>query len=197
MFRRRPRARYVHPAPLLCSHLMHLSRQPPVADVNNPASALALDEQLARQLALEDEREVQRHTQHRSQYVGDRPPRASGQTWDRRGAGAPSTQQEGGKGDFQQDFSETVNKLAESGKRTFSSIVSKVKAKISEMDQNRYVAMSFELCAMRSILTGRRPELRRIRDPPQTPATPPTTRRTATTSLITMVHQVAAAAAVP
>ncbi|EMD33689.1 hypothetical protein CERSUDRAFT_87020 [Gelatoporia subvermispora B] len=110
---------------------------------------LALDEQLARQLALEDQEQQQRR-------------HATGQQWPRRepadqrdvpyqprqrarsGAGAGAQQDEDGsgyvtgseRGDFQ-EFQETVSRLAESGKRTFSSIVSKVKAKINEYDQGK------------------------------------------------------------
>ncbi|KAI0081978.1 hypothetical protein K474DRAFT_1694672 [Panus rudis PR-1116 ss-1] len=105
----------------------------------------SLDEQLARQLALEDEEEQRRGRRH-----------ATGQNWPRRGAGVPpGTEQEQGqyeartttnaqqsgyvtgneRGDFQ-ELQETVNRFAESGKRTFSSIVSKVKSKINDFEQS-------------------------------------------------------------
>ncbi|KAH8107782.1 hypothetical protein BXZ70DRAFT_912606 [Cristinia sonorae] len=121
------------------SYVSAQTPSPSTRDVSDPASALLLDEQLARQLALEDEDEARRaRALHRQ---GEQPPRASGQTWPRRGAGsqpAPGqVQTQGGQSDFQQDLQKTVNQLAESGKRTFSSIVSKVKAKINEMDQTR------------------------------------------------------------
>jgi len=110
----------------------------PPPPVSNDTS---MDEQLARQLALEDEEDRQRG---RRSY-------ATGQSWPRRDV-APAEQaqvpyeprhqnpQQSGyvtgseRGDFQ-DFQETMNRLAESGKRTFASIVSKVKAKINEFDQ--------------------------------------------------------------
>ncbi|KAH9913303.1 uncharacterized protein B0H18DRAFT_1025091 [Fomitopsis serialis] len=94
---------------------------------------LALDEQLARQLALEDQQQ-----QH-----------ASGQSWPRRndvpyqprqqGPQGPQQQQQqyvtgNERGDLQ-EFQETLGKMAESGKRTFSSIVTKAKAKITELNE--------------------------------------------------------------
>ncbi|EED85170.1 predicted protein [Postia placenta Mad-698-R] len=103
-----------------------------------PEHDLALDEQLARQLALEDEQQA---------------PRARGQAWPRRddvpyearhrtpGQPQQSQQQQqqqyvtgSERGDFQ-ELQETLGRMAESGKRTFSSIVSKAKAKINEYNQ--------------------------------------------------------------
>ncbi|KAH9951513.1 hypothetical protein B0H21DRAFT_716330 [Amylocystis lapponica] len=100
---------------------------------------LDLDEQLARQLALEDQRERQ--------------PRASGQSWPRRDQSEslervpyqarqphgqhPQPQNGPAGGDFQQEVQETFSRIAESGKRTFSSIVSKAKAKYTEYQQSR------------------------------------------------------------
>jgi len=112
----------------------YISTQAPAA----PEHDLALDEQLARQLALEDEQQA---------------PRARGQSWPRRGdvpyeprhnapAHPQQQQQDQGyvtgseRGDFQ-EFQETLGKMAESGKRTFSSLVSKAKAKINEYNQTR------------------------------------------------------------
>ena len=43
--------------------------------------------------------------------------------------------------DFQ-EIQRTMGQIAESGKRTFSSIVSRVKAKINEYDQSRYAPSS-------------------------------------------------------
>ncbi|THH28590.1 hypothetical protein EUX98_g5590 [Antrodiella citrinella] len=116
--------------------------QPPTEEPTDPASALLLDEQLARQLALEDEQEAARHQSRHSSRGNNQSSRATGQSWSRRGGGSQSGQTEGADkadkaGDFQQDFQKTVGQIAESGKRTFSSIVSRVKAKISEFDQNR------------------------------------------------------------
>ncbi|KAH9839169.1 uncharacterized protein C8Q71DRAFT_748265 [Rhodofomes roseus] len=95
---------------------------------------LALDEQLARQLALEDQQQ---------------PRHASGQSWPRRDDvpyqarqqaphGVQQQQQQyvtgSERGDFQ-EFQETLGRMAESGKRTFSSIVTKAKAKITELNE--------------------------------------------------------------
>ncbi|KZT71771.1 hypothetical protein DAEQUDRAFT_749785 [Daedalea quercina L-15889] len=97
---------------------------------------LTLDEQLARQLALEDQQQQPRH--------------ASGQSWPRRGDVPYQTRQQppgtyhhqqqqqqyvtgSERGDFQ-EFQETLGRMAESGKRTFSSIVTKAKAKFTELN---------------------------------------------------------------
>ncbi|OJT11686.1 hypothetical protein TRAPUB_11791 [Trametes pubescens] len=92
-----------------------------------------LDEQLARQLMLEDQREQQH---------------ASGNSWPRRDqtdvpyqarqapggrTGVPPAE---GRNDLQ-ELQRTMGQIAESGKRTFSSIVSKVKAKINEYEATR------------------------------------------------------------
>ncbi|KAI0694977.1 hypothetical protein C8T65DRAFT_710916 [Cerioporus squamosus] len=114
----------------------HAAAQP------EPPSQLDLDEQLARQLMLEDQQHQQR--------------RATGNSWPRRseddvpyqarqhhpepnrlapqGQGPESGR--GGQSDFQ-DIQRTMGQIAESGKRTFSSIVSRVKAKINEYEQSR------------------------------------------------------------
>ena len=91
---------------------------------------------------LEDQRQ---HDQQR---------RASGQSWPRRGEeqvpyqarqhapehGRPPANDNRG-GDFA-ELQRTMGQIAESGKRTFSSIVSKVKAKINEYEQTRCVRHS-------------------------------------------------------
>jgi len=108
----------------------------------------SMDEQLARQLALEDEDE--RHRGRRTYATGEswapqrnstsrQAEQASVPYETRQRNTNPHPQQSGyvtgsERGDFQ-DFQETVNRIAESGKRTFASIVSKVKAKINEFDQ--------------------------------------------------------------
>ncbi|KAJ3556399.1 hypothetical protein NM688_g2047 [Phlebia brevispora] len=105
----------------------------PTSTVN---PSLELDEQLARQLMLEDQRQEQ------AQHGRWRP---QGQMWPRRNStqqpgqpGQPDQQQQGGQsGERVQELKETFNQIAESGKRTFSSIVSKVKAKINEYEQSR------------------------------------------------------------
>ncbi|KAI1795526.1 hypothetical protein LXA43DRAFT_970457 [Ganoderma leucocontextum] len=108
----------------------------PVQQAEQPT--IDLDEQLARQLMLEDQQQEQRH--------------ASGNSWPRRGAGEvpyqPRQQPRGspppgpdnageGQNDQFQELQRTMGQIAESGKRTFSSIVSKVKAKINEYEQSR------------------------------------------------------------
>ncbi|KAI0779543.1 hypothetical protein C8Q74DRAFT_1259626 [Fomes fomentarius] len=90
-----------------------------------------LDEQLARQLMLEDQQQHQR--QH-----------ATGNSWPRRGEEQVpyQAQPQGSEGRSGTDFTElqrTMGQIAESGKRTFSSIVSRVKAKINEYEQTRNV----------------------------------------------------------
>ena len=77
---------------------------------------------------------------------------ASGHSWPRRdegdvpyetrrqpGAPALGPDNTGGQNDQFQDFQRTMGQIAESGKRTFSSIVSRVKAKINEYEQSRCV----------------------------------------------------------
>ncbi|CDO69153.1 hypothetical protein BN946_scf185042.g55 [Trametes cinnabarina] len=100
-------------------------------------SSLDLDEQLARQLMMEDQQQAQRH--------------ATGDSWPRRdqinvpyqprqAQGGQARQQAVPAGERRTDLEEiqrTMGQLAESGKRTFSSIVSKVKAKINEYEASR------------------------------------------------------------
>ncbi|KAI0688200.1 hypothetical protein BC835DRAFT_1419376 [Cytidiella melzeri] len=123
----------------------YVSAHPPSAAPPQPTS-MELDEALARQLQLEDDRQVR-----------DRAPqRATGESWSRRSADRgsgdvevsyatragqphPSSAQPQGQGqgsDFN-EIRETFTQIAESGKRTFSSIFSKVKAKINELDTSR------------------------------------------------------------
>ncbi|KAH9929581.1 uncharacterized protein BXZ73DRAFT_47886 [Epithele typhae] len=98
-----------------------------------------LDEALARQLMLEDQ---ERHQARRH---------ATGASWPRRddeGQVPYQTRQHGqarpvppeeSRTDFQ-ELQRTMGQIAESGKRTFSSIVSKVKQKINDYDQSRCVS---------------------------------------------------------
>ncbi|OSD07015.1 hypothetical protein PYCCODRAFT_1474392 [Trametes coccinea BRFM310] len=107
-------------------------------NANQPEqSSLDLDEQLARQLMMEDQQQMQRH--------------ATGDSWPRRdqinvpyqprqAQGAQARQQTVPASERRTDLEEiqrTMGQLAESGKRTFSSIVSKVKAKINEYESSR------------------------------------------------------------
>ena len=105
-----------------------------------------LDEQLARQLLLDDQEQHRQHQQQRRH--------ATGNSWPRRGDeqvpyqarqqapdhGRP-VQEDEGRTDFQ-EIQRTMGQIAESGKRTFSSIVSRVKAKINEYEQSRCVSYS-------------------------------------------------------
>ncbi|KAI0358652.1 hypothetical protein OH77DRAFT_1421082 [Trametes cingulata] len=100
--------------------------------------SLDLDEQLARQLMLEDQQQQQRH--------------ASGNSWPRRDqADVPYQTRQPPEGHMRpppaegagmQELSRTMGQIAESGKRTFSSIVSKVKAKINEYEASRNTGQS-------------------------------------------------------
>lgn len=111
------------------------AHQPQPAAHPEQQSTLELDEALARQLQLEDE---QHHAQTQQ--------RPRGQTWRRNSAAQQSQQPDGqsppqpAQGPVGPDFNEikeTLNQMAESGKRTFSSIVSRAKAKINEYQQSR------------------------------------------------------------
>ncbi|KAF7305902.1 CUE domain-containing protein [Mycena chlorophos] len=82
-----------------------------------------LDAQLARSIAMEDERE----------RAAAWPPQQYNQ-------GRPEARRRGSSGDGQekdtmQELTEQFNKIAESGKRTFGTLFNKVKAKIQELDQ--------------------------------------------------------------
>ncbi|KAI9507468.1 hypothetical protein F5148DRAFT_1285174 [Russula earlei] len=109
-----------------------------------------LDEELARRLQLEDEQQYAREqiAQQQQQQQMHQYPYAP-----RTNAPVPP-QQQGGRGyaargdvaaqqqpppqrDTLADVQEQLSKMAESGKRTFSTFMSKVKAKVQEMDQPR------------------------------------------------------------
>lgn len=118
-----------------------------------------LDEQLARRLALEEEQAARawsadrqpgwRHPMSPSQdqqqagYQTYQPRRGSGRGWGSSSWGSWSgaqgqttqSQGQGGQRDTMAEFQEGFNKIAESGKKTFSTIVSRVKAKMQEFDQ--------------------------------------------------------------
>ncbi|KAJ7015841.1 hypothetical protein C8F04DRAFT_1171172 [Mycena alexandri] len=99
----------------------------PQAQAEAPLTQEALDEQLARTLMLEDQRQehawrAQQPPQHQQQQRPQQQRRATGDSG-------------GGGGDAMQEFQETFNKFAESGKKTIGSLFSKVKAKIQEFDQ--------------------------------------------------------------
>lgn len=106
-----------------------------------------LDEEFARQLMLEDEQryardQIARQQQQQQQQQLRQFPYAQRTTT----AGTPQQQARSGsppsppsqrERDTMTDVQEQFNKLAESGKRTFSTLVSKVKAKVQEFDQSR------------------------------------------------------------
>ncbi|GBE86293.1 hypothetical protein SCP_0901720 [Sparassis crispa] len=102
---------------------------------------LTLDEQLARQLALEDQQQPRRPASGHSWPRRNQVPYQPRQQHPRSPPQQQQQQQEGyvtgnERGDFQ-EFQDTFSRIAESGKRTFSSIVSKAKAKINEYQQGR------------------------------------------------------------
>jgi len=111
--------------------------EPPVAvQSEQPSlSQTELDEQFARNLMLEEQQ------QRQQQWVdaNRRPPVAYESHPSQRRWNSQTQQDEGGAvaessmGDFQEQF----NKIAESGKKTFGNLLSKVKAKIQEFDQGR------------------------------------------------------------
>lgn len=99
-----------------------------------------IDEALARQLVFEDQQEqrARRHATGESWPRREDPLQADGHAPyqpRRRGEVPP----EEARTDFQ-EIQRTMNQIAESGKRTFSSIVSRVKAKINEYEQSRCVS---------------------------------------------------------
>lgn len=110
-------------------------------------SQTQLDEEFARQLMLEDEQRYardqiarQQHQQQQQQLrqfsYAQRAPAATPQQQQGRG-GSPESAPSQREKDTMADVQEQFSKLAESGKRTFSSLVSKVKAKVQEFDQSR------------------------------------------------------------
>ncbi|KAJ7049656.1 hypothetical protein C8F01DRAFT_1378162 [Mycena amicta] len=96
-------------------------QQAPPPGPRAPQSQEELDAQLARSLAMEDERE----------QAAAWPPQQH-----RQGRPEPTRRtSEGPEKDTMQEITEQFNKIAESGKRTIGTLFSKVKAKIQELDQ--------------------------------------------------------------
>jgi len=97
-----------------------------------------LDEEFARRLMLEEQAQQQIQPQNWDRR-GRRhdgtvyQPQASGRYSQPQG-GADS---QGGQKDSMAEFQEQFSKIADTGKKTFSSLVTKVKAKIQEFDQQR------------------------------------------------------------
>ncbi|KAI9442567.1 hypothetical protein H4582DRAFT_1929203, partial [Lactarius indigo] len=107
-----------------------------------------LDEEFARQLMLEDEQRYardqiarQQHQQQQQQLrqfpYAQRTTTAATPQQQQARSGSPPTPPSQRERDTMTDVQEQFSKLAESGKRTFSTLVSKVKAKVQEFDQSR------------------------------------------------------------
>ncbi|KZT29152.1 hypothetical protein NEOLEDRAFT_1175458 [Neolentinus lepideus HHB14362 ss-1] len=90
-----------------------------------------LDEQLARRLMLEEEQQAAARHQWAPSNRRSRPQGAPQGGW-----GGPGSPSQGGQRDTMAEFQDQFSKVAEVGKKTFSSIVSKVKAKMQEFDQS-------------------------------------------------------------
>ncbi|KAF8070805.1 hypothetical protein FPV67DRAFT_1043812 [Lyophyllum atratum] len=91
-----------------------------------------LDEQLARRLMLEEQEQHQvawqaQQDARRPLFQQQQPRPTSGQGQGQQGQG----------GDTMQEIQQQLGKFAETGKKTFGNLFSKVKAKIQEMDQPR------------------------------------------------------------
>ncbi|KAG1736036.1 hypothetical protein EDB19DRAFT_1723340 [Suillus lakei] len=101
-----------------------------------------LDEQLARRLMLEEEQAAQNQWRPPQQDRGPYQPRRSASRG--RGGGDETARYDSTvqavtppQRDTMAEFQDGFNKIAETGKKTFSSIVSKVKAKMQEYDQGQ------------------------------------------------------------
>jgi len=90
-----------------------------------------LDEEFARQLMLEDQQQQRWRPSPQGQEAPYQP-RVRGRYQQQSAAGPQGSQQET-MGDFQEQFA----KIADTGRKTFSSLFSKVKAKVQEFDQQR------------------------------------------------------------
>ncbi|EIW85489.1 hypothetical protein CONPUDRAFT_142032 [Coniophora puteana RWD-64-598 SS2] len=120
----------------------YVPQQHPQQQPEPPMSQTDLDEQLARRLMLEEQEAAARHyqqaqqrrdPQRRSTNIGTTGGYAEG--W----YGQDNQNQGQGQGqrDTVAEFQEAANKIAESGKRTFNSIVSKVRSKMQEYNEGR------------------------------------------------------------
>ncbi|KAA1471794.1 hypothetical protein DENSPDRAFT_837878 [Dentipellis sp. KUC8613] len=97
-----------------------------------------LDEEFARQLLIQDEQEAQSRRRGAQSFPFQ--PRQHGPAHPHPPTNSPPAQERDTMTEMQEQFS----KIAESGKRTFSSLVSKVKAKVQEFDQQRNAQGSSE-----------------------------------------------------
>ncbi|KAF9793216.1 hypothetical protein BJ322DRAFT_1103637 [Thelephora terrestris] len=95
------------------------------------ADQTELDEAFARNLIIQEQEEADRRRQQRQRHAPQEP------VPDQQRVDATGQNSSGTAGPNMQEVTETLNKLAESGKRTFSSLFTKVKAKIQELDQPR------------------------------------------------------------
>ncbi|KAI9571741.1 hypothetical protein HD554DRAFT_2168996 [Boletus coccyginus] len=115
-------------------------QSPPSSDAQR-LSQEALDEQLARRLAQEEEQVASQPWQsqgveNQTRYQSYQSRQGGRNGWGGQPQGQPQTHGLGGK-DTMAEFQEGFNRIAESGRKTFSSIVSKVKAKMQEFDQGQ------------------------------------------------------------
>jgi hypothetical protein len=94
------------------------------------ASQTDLDEQLARRLMLEEEQE-----QHANWQAQQQPRRREPVPYEARVHQQQSGGSAGGDKDTMTEIQEQFSKIAESGKKTFGNLLSKVKAKMQEFDQ--------------------------------------------------------------
>ncbi|KAH8995768.1 hypothetical protein EDB92DRAFT_1846032, partial [Lactarius akahatsu] len=116
-------------------------------DQDRATTQTQLDEEFARQLMLEDEQRYardqiarQQHQQQQQQlrqFPYAQRTTTAGTPQQQARSGSPPSPPSQRERDTMTDVQEQFNKLAESGKRTFSTLVSKVKAKVQEFDQSR------------------------------------------------------------
>ncbi|PPQ84587.1 hypothetical protein CVT25_015790 [Psilocybe cyanescens] len=98
-----------------------------------------LDEQFARQLVLQEQQQetqnwLQNHPDARQQQ---RPPAAYRSSRPQSAAASTLFPQQQGQAERPSEFQDQFNKIAESGKKTFGNIFSKVKAKFQELETGR------------------------------------------------------------
>ncbi|KAJ8583469.1 hypothetical protein M405DRAFT_845796 [Rhizopogon salebrosus TDB-379] len=118
----------------------YISQPAPVPQEQREPTQTELDEQLARRLMLEEEQAAQHQWRAPQQGQGSQAyqPRRAATRGGGDDAGRYDNAAQGGNApqrDTMADFQDGFNKIAETGKKTFSSIVSKVKAKMQEFDQ--------------------------------------------------------------
>ncbi|VDB84910.1 unnamed protein product [Peniophora sp. CBMAI 1063] len=116
----------------------HVSTSGPVGEQAHPQqkSQTELDEEFARHLMLQEQEEYNQAQEQAQRAQGERwtPRQRSSQDQSRLSPGAGAN---AGERDTFAEVQEQVTKFAESGKRTFSSLLTKAKAKLQELDQSR------------------------------------------------------------